>query len=76
MHSAAPKQFAMGPVGFAIVGLSVVTFILGIVLIAISGYLLDIVRFCCLLHSLLFKLHSDSLRKSSSNCIPIPCGNA
>ena len=34
----------MGPVGYAIVGLSVITFILGIVLIAVSGYLLDIVR--------------------------------
>jgi hypothetical protein len=34
----------MGPVGFAIIGLSAITFILGIVLIAVSGYLLDIVR--------------------------------
>jgi hypothetical protein len=34
----------MGPLGIAMVGFSVLTFILGIVLIAISVTLLDIVR--------------------------------
>ncbi len=34
----------MGPLGIAMVGFSVLTFILGIVLIAVSVTLLDIVR--------------------------------
>ena len=34
----------MGPVGISIVFLSVITFILGIVVIAVSGVLLDVVR--------------------------------
>ena len=40
----------MGPVGIAIIGLSAITFILGIMLIAVSSYLLNIVRqsFCCI----------------------------
>ncbi len=42
----------MGPVGIAIIGLSAITFILGIVLIAVSSYLLNIVRASIILQHL------------------------